>query len=693
MRKWAAAAAVAGAFVSPVDVATSARAGEVECCTYIVSETEADGVVTASRVTFRSGQRAADAVVVVTAERVVIRDRRAPIQAPGCDARSRKEVVCRDAEAGDVASLGRWVRMFGGDHRDRLVVGPFRQVRKTFVELRGNAGDDTLIGGLGVGRDGRVGLSGGAGRDRLLLSSAGPRFDDRLQLGVDALTLVIGGASRHAGLRLRVWVEAVNDGPTRTLARGTATVARNPRPARLGLTGAGRSYVRGSASPSAGSAADVRLQIRGRGVAAQAWLEPSENGWMFDPLRGASVLEDPGTDAVGSIALAPDGTVAVGNGCCGTAGSVLVRTPESRRWRRAGIAAVDASPVVAAGPRGRLLAVAWRQRGSAHTLIRRERDGSGRWSPPAIIATARARPGAPAVAVDAAGRVIVSWRVRGRQYAAFRDSGGRWQRVVLLGAAARDPSYRVHGDDRAEVALSPYGTAWVAWQGGRGRLLVTSQAAGRTGFARPRALGARGGHLPTIAAGPSGEAVIAWLGSPPDEEDITLEEETAPVYAAFVSRAGRVRPPTRLSTAPTGTSEVFVTLTPAGVATVVWQPTLGNHARYATSRANGSFGPARMLTGVSIEPSFAGLPPLALHADGRVLLLGNGPSGARIYARRGEGGFRPAFRPPPSDVYPGDGAGLAVAGDRILAVWQKPASPTADAESGEPHLVLDPGPL
>ena len=177
-------------------------------------------------------------------------------------------------------------------------------------------------------------LSGGEGRDRLLLSPAGPRFDDRLRLAADGLTLVIGGASRHAGLRLRIWVEAVNDGPTRRLAQGTATVSRTPRPARLGLTGAGRSYVRAHASPSAGSAADLRLRLRGPGVAAQAWLEPAENGWMFDPLRGATVLEEPGTDAVGSIALTAGGTVAVGNGCCGDGGSVLVHTPDSRRWRR-----------------------------------------------------------------------------------------------------------------------------------------------------------------------------------------------------------------------------------------------------------------------------------------------------------------------------------------------------------------------
>ena len=126
---------------------------------------------------------------------------------------------------------------------------------------------------------------------------------------------------------------------------------------------------------------------------------------------------------------------------------------------------------------------------------------------------------------------------------------------------------------------------------------------------------------------------------------------------------------------------------------VGWQPTLGRHARYVTGDATGGFAPARILAGVSVEPSFAGLSPLALHADGRVLLLASGPSGARIYARRGAEGFRPAFRPPPSDVYPGEGAGLAVAGDRILAVWQKRAGPTADADSGEPHLVLDPGPL
>ena len=174
-----------------------------------------------------------------------------------------------------------------------------------------------------------------------------------------------------------------------------------------------------------------------------------------------------------------------------------------------------------------------------------------------------------------------------------------------------------------------------------------------------------------IAARGDGAAVVAWVGRATDE---AVNDEEAPVYAGLVPRSGRPRHPTRLSDRRTGATEAFVTATSANEAIIVWQPAAGGDTHYASLGADGTVTPSRTLSGGFVDSGFFGLRPLVTRDDGAALLLADGPGSPTIYAWRTRAGFRPAFvAPAGEDVYSANaGAGLAVNGRRLLAVWQQP---------------------
>ena len=228
MSSWAAAALALGALVAGV---ATARAGEVECCSYVVSETEADGPQTARRVTFRSGARPADAVARVTRGAVVIRDARAATTAPGCSARSRAEVVCRDmARAVDYRHQG----TIGPDGR-RRASGPswrsslFRAAVDAFRRpLRRRWGRHARRQARRATVRGLVGTTWGDGRDLACrLAALGPTFDDsccdsrQMQL---VLRRRRGPAARYLGLADSGRRSGHNDGLIRMLACGATSV-------------------------------------------------------------------------------------------------------------------------------------------------------------------------------------------------------------------------------------------------------------------------------------------------------------------------------------------------------------------------------------------------------------------------------------------------------------------------------------
>jgi hypothetical protein len=301
----------------------------------------------------------------------------------------------------------------------------------------------------------------------------------------------------------------------------------------------------------------------------------------------------------------------------------------------------------------------------------------------------------PALALDGAGRALLTWAVTGVQYAAYRDVSGRWSGVLRLGRATTSPTYRENLGYGAAVALAADGTAWVAWEHQGARIAFARHTDGARRFTRPVLIGVRGSHRPMLAARGDGSAVLTWVGRPTidDTFDSGRPIEAAPVFATLVSRSGAPRRPTRLSNPRTGASEPFVVVSSDGESTVVWQPDEANSARYATAGPDGRFQPARMLAGIRVDFGFANLPPLAMGADGTALLLADGPRGSTIYARSPGAGFRPLFEPPSErdSVYAeAEGGGLAAAHQTILVVWQKAAHPDTIDPTGEALLVACP---
>ena len=442
----------------------------------------------------------------------------------------------------------------------------------------------------------------------------------------------------------------------------------------------------------AGAVASVDSGAHVGGGPAWATVNQSSAG-EARVVPATTVLEGP--QGLGSVAMASDGTLAAGPVGRAYRGEVQVREPGGR-WMSVAMGAVVDPPVVASDRGGRVLAVAWRGRGSRRALIRRERDARGRWSAVSVITRGDfvdAVPGDPAVVLDGAGRAIVTWRNGGRQYAAVRRGLGRWGAPVGLGEAVLSPAYRENLGYAAVAALAGDGTGWVAWEGD-GRISVARIAPGADGFGRVRRVGMRGSHRPVLAARADGAAVLAWVGpaTVDDVFDSGRPTEEAPVFAAVLSRSGWVGRPARLSNRRTGASEPYVVSSASGETTVVWQPDDGNNARYATAARDGRFSRARMLAGVRVGFGIAGCVPLAMRADGTALLLAEGPRGATVLARRPGGAFRTLPLPPGTDEATGaEGAGMAVSGLRMLAVWQRPSDPDSIDPSGEAVLAVTPG--
>jgi hypothetical protein len=186
------------------------------------------------------------------------------------------------------------------------------------------------------------------------------------------------------------------------------------------------------------------------------------------------------------------------------------------------VASVTGSQLrVAAGPDGTAFAV-WRDRGRLLSATAR----LGRFGAPRVLT----RDGAfPSVASAGAGRWVVAW-ARGPQrrrvgvVAELRGSRIARRELGPVVASAFVPGLRVHAapDGTALVA----GLRRVAGERYRGRAFVRRVA---PTLGRAEWLGeARRTRLPSIAAGPGGRAVVAFLG--------------VPEGARFAALLGAVRP-------------------------------------------------------------------------------------------------------------------------------------------------------
>jgi hypothetical protein len=185
-------------------------------------------------------------------------------------------------------------------------------------------------------------------------------------------------------------------------------------------------------------------------------------------------------------------------------------------------------PVVAAAGQG-TLALAWRvDRPRAYTGIQAAvRDPGGSLSAPIDIAGADAGGVRhPAVAVDAAGDVLLAYNVdtrashlnlRGAVAVTYRRPHGSFSAPIVVD---RNPS------SAPVVALAPDGTGLVAWSHDRRIYAVSVGAGGHLG--RAKALTPpRGGRGLAVAAARGGDATVAWLDHSPRHYNVRALRRTA----------------------------------------------------------------------------------------------------------------------------------------------------------------------
>ena len=222
----------------------------------------------------------------------------------------------------------------------------------------------------------------------------------------------------------------------------------------------------------------------------------------------------------------------------------------------------------------------------------------------------------PAVAVNAAGDVVIAWSdIPGGVYASFRPRGGSFSRPQLLSGR------RVEGTDLS-AAISVSGEAFVAWAENetlaalgraRARVVVSVRAPGasRFGGRQELSLGQAGAEDPDLGVTPSGEAVAVW-------EELRLNPRGVRTDPLRVSSA--IRPLGGAWSAPQLLSEdqrrfmsgvsapgrnpmvPRVSVLPSGAALAVWERASGlsttccQRVEAAVRPAGGAFGPALTLT-------------------------------------------------------------------------------------------------
>ena len=255
-------------------------------------------------------------------------------------------------------------------------------------------------------------------------------------------------------------------------------------------------------------------------------------------------------------------------------------------------------PVVAAAGQG-ALGIAWRvdtprRYGGIQAEVR---DPGGALSTPIVVA-ADDSGGVrhPALAVDPAGDALLAYNtdtrrshlsMRGAIAVAYRPAHGSFAAPVMVDSEQSLPP---------AVALAPDGTGIVAWSR-HSRVYAVSIAQGELGKVKSVAASNGIGSL-VVAAGPGGEATLAWSGSSDSHRRYEVR-----VLRRFAGRSfGRVR----VLRATTGyVSEVALAADENGRATAAWtedqtgQPGasdgLTTFVRSATAAPGHAFGASRVV--------------------------------------------------------------------------------------------------
>lgn len=371
--------------------------------------------------------------------------------------------------------------------------------------------------------------------------------------------------------------------------------------------------------------------------------------WRALPLRGPwPDAAQVATDRVGA-------TYAVWLAYTGSAPFVVaaVRRARARAWSRPvrlsarGRTAVE--PRIAVAPDGTAV-VAWTSLLVEEEILRRgtrsriggarvqasvRRPGSPGWSRAADLAPAGSNAGAPEVAIDATGRVVVVWERQGeggwRVEASTRGAGaesfgtahmlsapsaGRqeprlavnragsavvaWARSGEIEATVRRtreedwPSARpvAASIDPAEsptVGIDAAGAATVVWREGHGRRIRASTGYGIGAWSASRTISPPGGVLgpPALAVGRGGAAVTAWVRSRPGGDTsrgAVHGAARAPHDFAWRS-VGRLSAPGVLLTGPRAA------ISADGLAVVAWERGLGARFRAEAAAARPADGP------------------------------------------------------------------------------------------------------
>jgi hypothetical protein len=248
-----------------------------------------------------------------------------------------------------------------------------------------------------------------------------------------------------------------------------------------------------------------RPEASGAPTTAQRFSEPTEVAGATDFHRGFVVA----SDAAGRLTVATR-----------TPGDALrlIERPAGGRWSDVplapGVAShADQRSLAAAGDGA--LAVAWHayRRGSPIGVAVRD-PGAALGELAQIPAAGAGGVGQPAVAIDAAGDVLLAYDVATDK--AYKGRGG------AIAVAYRSAGAKAFGAptvvDRAQstepvVALASDGTGIVAWGRGTGGTLmaVSIGRRGAVGRARPFARHLESREVPIVAAGPRSAASIAYV--------------------------------------------------------------------------------------------------------------------------------------------------------------------------------------
>jgi hypothetical protein len=200
----------------------------------------------------------------------------------------------------------------------------------------------------------------------------------------------------------------------------------------------------------------------------------------------------------------------------------------SRAWQTTATlgtvpAGAASAPALAVNAAGEAVAMWARMDGAAASLYASWlAAGAAVWSSPGLVENSTApvanqEPGfwAPpyAVALNAAGQAVALWRQQGsHNFDIFAATGTRsgWDPAAQLG-----PQYGTGGGSSPALALDAGGSLHGIWMQNLDGWLHIQGAQYGTAWTTPGAVGGSATnthrHLPTVAAGPAGQAVAGWL--------------------------------------------------------------------------------------------------------------------------------------------------------------------------------------